>query len=243
MSVARDILGPGSSDTADVARIADGDVTRSDGLSFSLSSGVVLSSDPVGLHAESIRVLRTHILAQHIRLGRRALALCAPTADVGCSSVAVNLAVGLAQAGIKTLLIDGDLRRPSLHEFIVPSHDVPGLAQGLSDESLTIDEILQANVLPNLSLIYAGGPAMQPQELLASGFKRIVDLCLRNFDITLVDTSPAHSSADARQVASVLTYALMVVGRDRTFVSDVTTLAEELQSDSVTVIGAVLKEG
>lgn len=210
---------------------------------FRIADTVVLQADPSGFAAESFRVLRTHILAKHLRLGRRALALCSPSRDVGCTSVAVNLAVGLAQVGVKTLLIDADLRTPSLQDYIVPSRQVMGLTQGLADDELVLDEMVQPDVLPNLSLIYAGGPAERPQELLASaGFKRLINACLRDFEMTIVNTPPANASADARQVASVVAYALMTVGRNRTFVSDVKTLASELQSDRVTIVGAVLTE-
>ena len=86
---------------------------------------------PADPRAEAIRALRTHVMAQHINLGRRALAVCAPNANVGCSFVAANLAVSLSQIGVNTLLIDGDLRRPMLDVLIRPPQPTRGLAQCL----------------------------------------------------------------------------------------------------------------
>ncbi len=64
--------------------------------------------------AEAIRGLRTHIMARHVREGHRALAICAASEGVGCSFVAANLAVSLSQIGVNTLLIDANMRKPSI---------------------------------------------------------------------------------------------------------------------------------
>ena len=243
MNVAGEIVVPAATASNDPGP-EQHDMAPTDDVTFALADEVVLSSDPNGVAAESIRVLRTHVITQHLRLGRRALAVCSPTAGIGCTSVAVNLAVAMAQAGVKTLLIDGDLRDPQVHRFIVPSRVVPGLRQCLSDPAVSLNDAVQPDVLPNLSLIYAGGAATHPQELIAGGrFKEIADACLRDFEMTIVDTPPGNSSADARQLCSVVTYAMIVVGRNRTFTADVKTLAEELHSDRARIIGAVLREG
>ena len=71
-------------------------------------------SQPLGRSAESIRSLRAHVMARHVQVGHRALAICAASAHVGCTFVAANLAVAISQVGANTLLIDGDLRNPRL---------------------------------------------------------------------------------------------------------------------------------
>src|SRR5580700_2424004 len=81
---------------------------------FAFSPSLVVASDPSGGPAEAIRALRTHLMAQHFQEGRRALAICAASRSVGCSFTAANLALALAQIGVKTLLIDADLRTPTL---------------------------------------------------------------------------------------------------------------------------------
>src|SRR5579863_59456 len=74
---------------------------------------VTLSEEP-SRTAESIRALRTHVMARHVNEGHRALAVCSASQGSGCSFVASNLAVALSQIGVNTLLIDADLRSPSL---------------------------------------------------------------------------------------------------------------------------------
>jgi Mrp family chromosome partitioning ATPase len=93
----------------------------------SLAGRNVIVSDPHGEVAESIHALRARVQSQHLQAGRRALAICGPAPEVGCTFIAVNLAVALSQIGVKTLLVDGDLRNPSVHTYFEPELTGPGL--------------------------------------------------------------------------------------------------------------------
>jgi capsular exopolysaccharide synthesis family protein len=208
-----------------------------------LSSEVVMVSEPNGPRAEALRALRTHIVAQHVKLGRRALAVCAPSGGVGCSFVAANLAVALSQIGLKTLLVDGDLRAPSVGTFIVPTGEPQGLRQCLSAGEPLGAYLHSANAPDDLAVLFAGGAAANAQELIGGErFKALMEGCLRDFDITLVDTPPANLCADARRIASVLGYSLVVARRNVSLVHDVKTLVGELEVDRVEVVGTVLNE-
>lgn len=211
---------------------------------FQFSRSIAVLSDPGGPQAESIGAMRTHLLAQHIRDGRRSLAVCAPSAGVGCTYLTVNLATAFALAGLKTLLIDANMRDPSVQDYIAPSNpDLIGLRQCLSGSTLMLSEAINEEVLPNLAVMYAGGVAENPQELLASStFKSIAEDCMRDFEVTIIDTPPSNGSADARRVAMVLRYALLVVKRNESFVADLRTLADELQSDRAKIVGTFLND-
>ncbi|MBM6575458.1 CpsD/CapB family tyrosine-protein kinase [Microvirga sp. SRT01] len=210
-------------------------------VTFTPGEDLVVLNDPGSERAESIGALRTHVMAQHLAVGRRSLALCSPTPDVGCTSLAANLAVALAEGGLKTLLIDADLRRPAVHTLIRPSREVPGLAQCLASETVKFGDAIQFDAMPNLSVMYAGGRSDRPQDLLSSPrFNELIDTCLREFDVTIVDTPPSNASADSRRIATVVGYSLLVVGRNKSFVSDVKVLSEELAADGSIIIGSVL---
>lgn len=204
---------------------------------------LVTVTDPQGARAEAVRALRTHLIAQHVQGGRRALAICAPSAEVGCTFIAANLAVALSQVGIKTLLIDADLRNPMIDQFIVPEATTPGLRDCLASSEVSFSEAITAEVLPNLSVMFAGGVAPNPQELLGDErFRDLMEVCLRDFDMTIVDTPPANTSADARRISNVVGYGLVVARRDMSLVDDVRTLVGELQDDHAIVVGMVLNE-
>lgn len=211
-------------------------------VTFALSNSLFTLSETNRAQAEAIRALRTHVMAQHVDQGRRALLVCAVSADSGCSLVAANLAVALSQIGVNTLLIDGNLRNPSLENYIQPSRPMTGLQQRLAERDQAIDH-LQREVLPNLSIMYAGGVATNPQELLANdGFKSLMDQCLRDYQMTVVDTPPASNCADARRIGSVLGYCLVVARQHQDRITDISTLIAQLEHDGAKVIGTVLRE-
>lgn len=212
-------------------------------LRYELSTDLVTLSDARPAEAEAIRTARTHIMARHLEDGRRGLSVTAATSDVGCSFVAANLAVALSQAGVSTLLIDGDMRRPQIDGFIRASAPTAGLKQYLSSDSGAVSNYIHHEVLPALSIMYAGGVADDAQELLASeNFRSLVERCLRDFEFTIIDTPAAAGIADALRIASMVGYTLIVAKTHVSRSAEVANLSKQLQEDGAVVIGAVLNE-
>ena len=204
------------------------------------SSKLFQLSRPDSVEGETIATLRNFLVGQHLRDGRRSLAMCGATKGVGCTFVSTNLAVAMAQAGINTLLIDGNMREPGVSDLITPIEPVPGLSDFLQGSEGQAPHVV-GQVLPNLSVIYAGSPRQNAQELLSSNrLKQLLDSSVRTFDMTIVDCPPAANYSDARRIASLLRHALVVVRRDLSFAADVKTLVTELKSDRVNVIGTLL---
>jgi protein-tyrosine kinase len=216
----------------------DGDVPK-----YWFSEDIAVLHDQGGLQSESIGALRTHLLAQHVRDRRRSLAICAPTLGVGSTYIAVNLACAVALAGVKTLLIDANMRTPGVDALITPSQSGPGLKQCLSEATPPLGDAIHDDVLPNLSVLFAGGAVANAPELLAgANFKALIDTCIRDFDLTIIDTPPGNVGADARRIAAVARYALIVARRDVTFVSDVKLLSKDIENDRGNVIGTFLND-
>jgi protein-tyrosine kinase len=209
--------------------------------SFEFSPNLVALLSPLSPSSESIRAIRTHLLAQHVQVGRRALAICATGVGSGATFMATNLAIAAAQAGLQVLLVDADLREPGVQDLIKPAQPVQGLTECLSVPDAQAADYIQQNVLPGLSVLYAGHAALNAQELLATDrFGQTVNACLRDYDLTIIDTPPSNRFADVRRIANVAGYALIVARRNKSFVPDVKVLAEQLQSDNAVVIGTVL---
>jgi len=210
--------------------------------SFTFSPTLVMINDPASGTAEAIRALRTHLMAQHLKEGRRALAVCGASEGVGCSFIAANLAVAFCQIGIKTLYIDGDLRKPAGEQLFGYSGPRTGLAFCLTDAEAFSRQV-HHEVQPNLSVMFAGGIPASPQELLASDrFQTLMEFCLREYDLTLVDTPPANTCSDARRISTVAGYSLIVARRNLSYVGDVKALAAQLEADHSRVVGSVLNE-
>lgn len=211
--------------------------------SYELSPDLVMLSETRFAEAEAIRTVRTHVMARHMEDGRRGLAVCAATSGVGCTFTAVNLAVALSQAGIATLLIDGDLRTPGVEAFIKPSVRTAGLKQCLASTDRPASDFTHQEVLPNLSVMYAGGIAPDAQELLASeAFKKLIERCLRDFQFTIIDTPSAERVADALRIASVIGYTVIVAQAHTSRSNEVAVLARQLQGDGAEIVGAVLND-
>lgn len=212
-------------------------------MSYELSPDLVTLSEARPMEAEAIRTMRTHIMARHVEDGRRGLAMCSASQDAGCTFMAVNLAVSLAQIGVKTLLIDGDLRAPGVEQMIRPQTKTHGLIQCLTMPDVHAHDLFHHEVIPNLSILFAGGTAENAQELLGrESFKDLIDGCLRDFEFTVIDTPPTNSCADARRISSVIGYTVVVAKRNVSYFADVHALALQLREDGAKVVGAVLNE-
>ncbi len=198
---------------------------------------------PASIEAEAIRALRTRIVAQHVQNGRRSLALCTPAAGSGCTFVATNLATGLAQIGVRTVLVDCDLRAPGVADVFGLPDDRPGLSDYLADPGIEIDDILIENALPDLAIIPAGSLRATPQELLSGArFQTLVNRLLREHEISLFDTTPANGCTDALRVANVAGYSLLVSRKHHNFLGDVKHLSALLRADRSQLVGTVLND-
>lgn len=203
---------------------------------------IMLSREPDG-QAEAIRTMRTHVMARHLHEGRRGLTVCAPNAQSGCTFTAVNLAVALSQIGVGTLLVDADLHAPSVQNYIRPLGSDAGLRQCIQSRTADPHTYIHPEILPCLSVLYSGGRADNPQELLGSDtFTDLIQRCLRDFDCTIVDSPPSNLYADARRISSLMGYGIIVARRNVALYSEVGDLAAQLQADGVGVVGTVLNE-
>lgn len=203
----------------------------------------VMLSDPTSINAEAIRGLRTRIMAQHVREGRRALAFCTPSTGSGCTYAAFNLAVAMAQIGVRTVIVDGNLRTPSIAGLCDLPEATPGLSEYLADEGMRLSQIINAEVLPNLSVVAAGAVPANPQELLSGDrFRSAVDQLLRQFQLTIIDTTPSNTCTDAQRVATVAGYSIIVARKHKTHYSDVQMLARLLRADRSVIVGTVLND-
>jgi Mrp family chromosome partitioning ATPase len=145
---------------------------------------------------------------------------------------------------MRTLLMDANLRDPCIHGlFGVPAERAHGLAECLASDETVFADFMQPDVLPDLSVMFAGAPPENPQELLSSlRFQAMMQFCMREFHATIIDTAPANICADARRVSTVTGYSLIVARCNLSFVDDVKTLADQLASDRASVVGCVVNE-
>jgi capsular exopolysaccharide synthesis family protein len=215
----------------------------SDADSVTISSDVVMLSDPSGATAESIRHLRTRIIAQHLEHGRRVIALCSAARGSGCSFIAANLAVAFAQAGIRVLLLNADMRDAGLDNFFGGIVEGTGLYQYLTSSNMRPDEVTETEVVSNLWFTPSGGVPPNAQELLSTHrFESFMNISMRQFDLVIVDTPPANNYADDQRISSVAGYAILVGRKNKTYTHDMTELSRQMASDRICLVGTVLND-
>src|SRR5712671_155139 len=152
---------------------------------------------PQSQMAESYRALRTSLLLSSLGAPPKVIMITSALPQEGKSTTSINCAVVLAQKGVRVLLIDADLRRPSIHKTLGMGPR-SGLSNVLTGSTTLQQAITHTAVLPNLDVLPAGTPPPNPAELLASTNMRDVLIELREkYDHIVVDTPPTLSVTDA----------------------------------------------
>jgi polysaccharide biosynthesis transport protein len=152
---------------------------------------------PQSQMAESYRALRTSLLLSNLGAPPKVIMVTSALPQEGKTTTSINCAVVLAQKGVRVLLIDADLRRPSIHKTLGMGPR-SGLSNVLTGSATLDSAITRSPILPNLDVLPAGTPPPNPAELLASTNMRDVLQELRgHYDHIVVDTPPTLSVTDA----------------------------------------------
>lgn len=152
---------------------------------------------PQSQMAESYRALRTSLLLSNLGAPPKVIMITSARPQEGKTTTSINTAIVLAQKGVRVLLMDADLRRPSIHKTLGMGPR-SGLSNVLTGSATLQQTIATSPILPNLFIMPAGAPPPNPAELLASSNMRDLILELRGqFDHIVIDTPPTLSVTDA----------------------------------------------
>ena len=153
---------------------------------------------PQSQMAEAYRALRTSLLLSSLGAPPKIILITSALPQEGKTTTSINTAVVLAQKGVRVLLIDADMRRPSVHKTLGLSGPARGLSNVLTGNLSLQDAIVLSPQLSNLWILPAGSPPPNPAELLASANMRTVLAQLREqYDHIVIDTPPTLSVTDA----------------------------------------------
>lgn len=165
---------------------------------------------PRSQHAEVFRGLRTSVFFRSNELGLKAIAVTSPNMGDGKTTVLMNLAVSMAQAGRSVLLVDADMRRPRVQ-------DVFSLPRGAGLSSIVHDnwepwDLVHESEVENLSVLPCGEVPANPAELLSlPKFRQFVQMARERYDHVLIDCPPVLAVADPCIVAPVVDAVILVV--------------------------------
>ena len=161
-------------------------------------------------HAEAYRVLRTNVLFSRKREDANSLTVVSGGAGEGKSTTIFNLAVVFAQNGQRALLVDSDLRRPSLHKLLNVSNSV-GLTSYLLRQN-TLEEVIQTTSIPTLDFLPSGKlPSSSLGILNSTQMKDFIKEAKRRYDFVFFDSPPIMGVSDASILASEVDLSLLVI--------------------------------
>jgi capsular exopolysaccharide synthesis family protein len=190
--------------------------------------------------AEAFKSIRTNVLFSSAEEGMRSLVVTSSGPGEGKSIVSANIAVALAQAGQRVLLIDGDMRRPRVHE-IFASDQEPGLSNILTGGAKPGEAIRRCPTIHGLWLLGSGHIPPNPAELLGSHrFRDFLGSLEDHFDWVVIDSPPVLVVTDSAIVANHASGVVFVVGSDKTTRQAARTAVEQLDSANARIIGSVL---
>nr|WP_211161201.1 polysaccharide biosynthesis tyrosine autokinase [Microcella alkalica] len=176
---------------------------------------LIVQDDPHSPRAEAFRTLRTNLQFLDIEPGARSFVITSSVPAEGKSTTSANLAIALADSGARVVIIDGDLRRPKLAEYM-------GLegAVGLTDvliQRASLGDVLQPWGRRGLSVLPAGSVPPNPSELLGSrAMQSLVHALEQEFDVVIIDMPPLLPVTDAALVSKMTKGALVVAAAGKT---------------------------
>ncbi len=204
---------------------------------------LITLTEPRSVAAEAYRTLRTN-LTFFAALDRPIETLVVTSAgpDEGKSQVLANLAVTMAQGERRTILVDADLRRPSLHEVFGVSNERGLTTMILDEQAVDAPPLLDVGV-ENLWLMPSGPLPPNPADILGSAkMEHVIEALKERADIILFDAPPVVAVTDAAVLGTKVDGVLLVVSAGRTRRDHAERAKELLERVHVRILGAVLNE-
>jgi len=200
---------------------------------------LVVHEHPTSGVAEAARALRTNILFMSPDQPYRALLVTSAGPSEGKTTVAACIAIAMAQAGRRVVLLDCDMRRPRLHKVFGKTKDV-GITTALIDDP-PVDQLAMPTQVPNLSLVTTGPLPPNPAEILHSEvFARLLRKLRDAFDCVIIDSPPIVPVTDAAILSASVDGTVLVVRAFHTTKDLGRRAVRAFRDVGTPVVGAVL---
>lgn len=200
---------------------------------------LIVQSDPRSQRSEAFRRLRTNLQFLDVDSRSRAIVVTSSLPGEGKSTTTINLAITLADAGSRVLLIDADLRRPSVAKYMSIEGSV-GLTTVLIGRA-TLQDVVQPWGTGTLNVLPSGQIPPNPSELLgSSAMTELLDVLAQHYDFIIIDTPPLLPVTDAAILARVVGGAVIVVGAEKVHRQELAESLNALGTIGTRALGVVL---
>ncbi|RIL36302.1 polysaccharide biosynthesis tyrosine autokinase [Staphylococcus equorum] len=204
-------------------------------------SPLYVRDKPKSAISEKFRGIRSNIMFSNADKEVNSLLITSEKPSSGKSTVSANIAVTYAQAGYKTLIIDGDMRKPTQHYiFDLPNNN--GLSSLIINKSTYGEAIKETNV-NRLGILTAGPNPPNPSELISSKrFGEIYNELLEHYDFIVVDTPPINTVTDAQIYAQTIGNCALVIDGEKNNRNEVKKAKDLITKSGGKLLGAILNK-
>ncbi|HIW86551.1 MAG TPA: CpsD/CapB family tyrosine-protein kinase [Candidatus Eubacterium faecipullorum] len=201
----------------------------------------ILNQESPFVVKEAYSAIRTNLLFMQKGEKCPVFVVTSPTANNGKTINSINLAISFAQMGKKTLIIDGDMRNPTIHRmFSIPvKNGLSEILAGLTDNSITVSK----TGIENLSVLTGGKIPPNPAELISSSrMDKLLEFVKEHYDCVFIDTPPVNLVTDATVFAQKTTGYILIVKADTTDIADVKASVSNLNNIGGNILGFILND-
>ncbi|HSR31801.1 MAG TPA: CpsD/CapB family tyrosine-protein kinase [Anaerolineae bacterium] len=203
-------------------------------------SELITVSEPRSPISEAYRALRTNLDFASLDQALKTLVVTSAGVGEGKSTTLANLAVVSAQAGRKVVLVDADLRRPTLHQIFGLSNEI-GLTTAMRDEAALASPPVQETGIKGLGVLTSGPLPPNPADLMgARRMEDVIGVLVEQADQVIFDTPPVVAVTDAAVLATKVDGVLLVISAGRTRREQARTAVQRLEQVNARLVGTVL---
>lgn len=200
---------------------------------------LIVRTNPKAVISEQFRTIRTNIKFSMPQNNLKTVLVTSSVTSEGKSTISANLACLFAEEGKKVLLIDSDLRRPTMH-FTFRLNNTVGLSNILTLQSI-LDEAIKHTEIPCLDIITSGPIPVNPAELLGStSFEDTLNLLKERYDMIILDAPPILAVTDAQLIAAQTDGTILVVDTGVTKKEAVSKAKGLLEAAHAKILGVVM---
>ncbi|MFW3467467.1 polysaccharide biosynthesis tyrosine autokinase [Staphylococcus caprae] len=206
-----------------------------------LEQPLFVNDKPKSIISEKFRGIRSNIMFSRAKDEIVSIIVTSEKPAAGKSIVSANIATTYAQAGYSTLIIDGDMRKPT-QNYIFEEANYDGLSNLIIGKS-DYDKAIRSTRVPNLDLLTSGPIPPNPSELIDSDrFYEIYNELLRRYDFVLIDTPPVNTVTDAQVFLQYVKDAIIVIDAEKNNKYEVKKAKSLIEKADGKIIGAVLNK-
>jgi len=207
----------------------------------SLSTDLILVHDQFTQRAETIRSIRSGLVLSGVGKIVRSLAVLSPGAGEGKTFLAANLAIGFAQLGARTVLVDLNFRAPQLHELFRLKNNTG--ASSLIIKRALIEDALQKTAIDSLDILTSGPNPPNPLELLSwPDTIELLENLKQRYEVLIIDTPAFIPTADSLIISGMCDATLLVALKGKTKNAHFGQVKRQLDAAGIKILGAVVNE-